>query len=122
VTTAGASAPHPILVVEDDADVRECLADILSGEGYFVHTAADGRDALGALERIPQPCVVLLDLMMPGMNGWDFLEAIRQTPALSDLPVVIVSAYQGPSGFPVLHKPVDLDELLRVVARYCDRA
>jgi CheY-like chemotaxis protein len=110
---------RPILVVEDDLDARESLRDILHDEGYAVHTAADGQEALGVLARIPLPCVILLDLMMPGMNGWDFLDALGD--ALGEIPVVIVSAYQAPAGFPVLPKPVDLDELLRVVEKYCSK-
>lgn len=119
MTSAPHAGPGPVFIVEDDADTRECLGDILSEEGYSVYTAANGLEALALLSGIPAPCLILLDLMMPGMNGWDFLEAMRGVPGVPEVPVVIVSAYEAPAGYPVLRKPVSLDELLRVVERHC---
>ena len=88
------SANHfaSVLLVEDDRDIREAVASLLEAEGYTVLTAAHGKEALAILER-GQPCVVLLDLMMPVMSGWDFMDVVRKNKRLEDIPVVVVSAY-----------------------------
>src|SRR5690348_5406718 len=68
------SVPHPILVVEDDDDVRDAMVQVLEAEGYDAIPASDGEDALGRLEAGLAPCLILLDLMMPRMDGWQFIE------------------------------------------------
>jgi CheY-like chemotaxis protein len=102
--------------------VRESIADILRLEGYAVRVARDGREALDHLTSgAGAPCLVLLDLMMPRMNGWQLLEHMRGDPALSRIPVCTVSASGGaqPSGaWHALHKPCAASALLDVVARY----
>ena len=113
-----------VLVVDDDEDVRESLRDMVSFFGRDVVTAENGRDALGVLKRVLRPCLILLDLVMPQMDGWHFLEALRGDPALKAIPVVIVSAHAGsqppPSGIDgLLPKPIDLTALRRVVAQHC---
>lgn len=115
-----------VLVVDDDADIRAMLAQVLELEGYGVDTAADGAEALARLRRGPPPDVVLLDLMMPGMNGWQFREQQLADPAIAGVPIMILtgdgsvdstSTSLGDVGF--LRKPIDLDTLLAVVGDYC---
>ena len=110
------ASARSVLVVDDDEDVRECLADVLRDEGYHVETAANGQEALDRLERQPAPDVVLLDLMMPVMNGWMTLDALRTRR--DPPPVLVVSAGVPPppaGAADYLPKPVDLDALLRKV-------
>ena len=114
-----------ILVVEDNDDVREMMAVTLELEGHNVSTAINGRDALDKLRSGERPCLILLDLMMPVMNGWEFQQAVEQDPNLRDVPVVVVSAATGEivKNTPAdafLSKPIDMDRLLTVVCEYCD--
>src|SRR5687768_17065633 len=100
-----------VMIVDDDDDVRELLEIILSAEGIAVTTAANGREALDQLERGPPPDVMLLDLRMPELDGWQTIEALRAKGALDMLRIVICTSApaDAPRGFPVLPKPVDLD-------------
>ncbi len=116
-----------VLVVEDDAAIREALQMALELEGFVVRTAEHGRGGLDALATIERPCLVLLDLMMPVMNGEEFLHALRERDVIATLPVVVVSAYSdttartlGAVGY--VKKPVDFDVLLAVVHRFCGGA
>ena len=114
-----------ILVVEDNDDVREMMAVTLELEGHSVTTAANGRQALAVLENGLKPCLILLDLMMPVMNGWELRSALQRDPRFRDIPVVIVSAVGGEIVGGVnaglyLSKPIDVDTLLDVVCDYCD--
>src|SRR6516165_4861574 len=95
MTTIEASAtPGRVLVVEDDHDVRVAVRLVLEDEGYQVDSVTDGRRALEHLERSAQlPDLILLDLMMPGMDGWDFAARLRANPRLCSIPVVVVSAF-----------------------------
>src|SRR5438067_798583 len=112
-----------ILIVEDDPDIRESLQVVLETEGYHARTAANGKEGVDALESIDAPCLILLDLMMPVMNGWEFLAVQRQSTRFSKVPVVVVSAIAdrtrplGPVEF--MQKPVDLDQLLQIVKQHC---
>jgi CheY-like chemotaxis protein len=112
-----------VLVVEDDDDIRECLADVLAEEGYAVETAQNGREALERLQRF-RPCVILLDLMMPVMDGWELLAELRNDGDWSTLPVVAVSAAneaKAPEGVrQYLRKPVPINILLHAVKSYCE--
>ncbi|MGH7284112.1 MAG: response regulator [Polyangiaceae bacterium] len=113
---------HTILVVEDEAELREMLRDALELNGYAVVTAPEGQAALDAIPRIEELCLVLLDLLMPGMNGWDFFKELRARPALASVPVVVHSSAPAtaPAGATrVLAKPMDLNRLLDVVKEYC---
>ena len=115
--------PHPprraaghVLVVEDDSAIREALRDALTQEGFVVELARDGREALTKLGAAPLPRVVLLDLMMPQVDGWAVLEARARAPALAALPVIVVSAFP-PQGVLApntawMRKPLDLGELV----------
>ncbi|HVY45105.1 MAG TPA: response regulator [Minicystis sp.] len=115
-------APREVLIVDDDTDVRESLRDVLLDEGYSVAAASNGADALRQLESRPQPGIILLDLMMPGMNGWGVLERLRGREATAQIPVAVISAQRGerPAGSDVvLEKPIRIERLLDVVATYC---
>ena len=110
-----------VLVVEDDRDIRDAVSGMLEAEGYTVLTAENGEEALRVLAK-GQPCVVLLDLMMPVMNGWDFMKAVKSDKRLDDMPVVVVSAYSerpAEGVRRVLKKPLDVAKLLDAVAEYC---
>ena len=111
-----------ILIVEDDADLREVVSSILLNEGYGVRTAANGVEALEDLRVRSRPCMVLLDLMMPVMDGWQLLETLRADQSLPDVSVIVTSA--APSGdlsgvTHVLRKPYSLDGLLSLVKEHC---
>jgi two-component system, chemotaxis family, chemotaxis protein CheY len=112
-----------ILVVDDDADLRETLQLLLDDSGYRVTAAASGQAALDLLKAGARPSMILLDLMMPGMNGWQFLERARADSILDSIPVVIMTARKAADLLPapskqVLHKPFDRNELLKTVARF----
>jgi CheY-like chemotaxis protein len=116
----------PVLVVEDDADIRDMISQILEFEGYPVRTASDGSDALEQIRDGGRPGLILLDLMMPVMTGWQFRAAQLEDPALADIPVVVISGdgtvaakagAMNAAGF--LRKPVDLTTLLETVGRFC---
>jgi CheY-like chemotaxis protein len=108
-----------VLVVDDDADIRETLADILAVAGFVVTLAANGREALDRLHEAAFDLVVL-DLMMPVMTGWEFREEQLRDPAVADVPVIVVSAARSPKPLPAaafLPKPFDLDAILTLVER-----
>jgi CheY-like chemotaxis protein len=110
-----------VLIVEDDRDIRDAVSAMLESEGYTVLGAENGEEALSILAK-GQPCVVLLDLMMPVMNGWDFMKAVKDDKRLDDMPVVVCSAYTEKPAKGVrrvLKKPLDVDKLLAAVAEYC---
>jgi CheY-like chemotaxis protein len=124
------SEPHRILVVDDDIEIRETIIEVLEEAGYKAVGAADGIEALAQL-RDPADawCVVLLDLMMPNMDGRTFRAEQLQDPALSPIPVVIVSAMadvdQAAADLQVaahVTKPVPLARLVDIVDRFCPRA
>jgi DNA-binding response OmpR family regulator len=108
-----------VLLVDDESDIREAVAEALSYEGYEVVTAGDGAEALRVCRR-DHPDVILLDLMMPGMNGWDFRRTQRVEEGISAIPVVVVSALGRVGTIDAtafLPKPFSLDELLATVRR-----
>jgi CheY-like chemotaxis protein len=123
VAGGGCPQQHPVLVVEDEPDIRECVKLLLEQEGYKVVTAANGAEAEAELARIGCPCVVLLDLMMPVMSGWELLAHLRHNGALNKgLHVVVVSASStmGLEGAcDVVKKPVRVDKLIETVRRWC---
>lgn len=109
-----------MLVVDDELDIRQAVAEVLSEEGHEVVAARDGREALIQL-RAFHPNLVLLDLMMPGMNGWEFRAAQRRDPELREIPVVILSALGRDGGVDAdgyIQKPFSLDDLLSEVAKH----
>lgn len=113
----------PVLIVEDDEDLREMMAQLLSLEGFQTAAVANGREALDYLQQESAPDVILLDLMMPVMDGWEFRRRQQADPALADVPVIVLSALdQGRaevSAEAVLKKPLDFDRLLALVRSYC---
>jgi len=123
-------AEHPrrpeVMVVEDDRAVRETLQELLEAEGYQVRPAANGREALEGLRAgARRPRLILLDLRMPVMDGWQFRAEMRRDPALSSIPVVVMSAdaglertVAGMEVAAVLAKPVPLARLLDTVHRF----
>jgi CheY-like chemotaxis protein len=114
-----------VLVVDDDGPVRDALREILELEGYDVLTAENGLEALGRLRQGPRPAMILVDILMPVMDGWQFCAAQSEDPELRQIPVVVLSAtreqqppaQEHPADF--LHKPPDIPRLLSTVARYC---
>ena len=116
--------PGPILVVEDDPALREALTLILEREGHTVVAAAEGQKALDILRGPSRPSLVLLDLMLPVMDGFEFRVQQRQDPRVADVPVIVLSAggdlerkTAGMTAAACLHKPIDIDELLGLIAR-----
>jgi CheY-like chemotaxis protein len=115
-----------ILIADDDPDVRESLRLLLELHGHSVEEARNGREALSRLDHEAPPCLILLDLMMPVMDGWQFRRAQLQNPALAGVPVVVISAV--PSHLQrenelavhrVFTKPFDYDALLMEVDAIC---
>src|SRR4051794_26184371 len=119
------SAAGTILVVEDDVDVRDMLAVLLEDAGYRVMTAENGEDALRKLRASPAPILMFLDLTMPVMDGWAFIEERRTDPALAAIPVVVISAVAGSSRSApyntiaaIVEKPFDPEVVLEAVRRF----
>ncbi len=118
---------HTVLVVEDDLDVRQALVDILEDHGFQTVGARDGAEALAFLLGAAElPCVILLDLMMPVMDGASFRYAQRREPRLASIPVVVLSAYRdvdrhahGLDAVSVLRKPPTVRELVNVLRTHC---
>jgi CheY-like chemotaxis protein len=115
-----------ILLVEDDADIRQDLAELLRDEGYSVMTASNGAEALGQLRGGMRPRLILLDLMMPVMNGWEFRVEQLKDPELASIPVVLLSGaadvHHNASTLRVydfLTKPIQLDRLFKTLERAC---
>jgi CheY-like chemotaxis protein len=114
------------MVVEDDPDIRDLVKMLLEEEGFTVVTAANGAEAEQALERMVEPCVVLLDLMMPVMSGWELLDHLKRAGKLEadGMHVVVVSATPSPLPLPRGHvrcirKPVHVEQLIEAVRQYC---
>jgi CheY-like chemotaxis protein len=117
-------ANHKILVVDDDADIREVLSEVLAENGHDVVTASNGREALDLLRRGLLPCMVFLDLMMPVMDGYVFMEERKIDPALSAIPVAVITAgrqvdFDRLDGATVVPKPLRLPVLMSVIDKHC---
>jgi CheY-like chemotaxis protein len=106
----------PVLIVEDDPDLREMMAQLLILEGFQAHAVANGQEALEYLHAGDRPELILLDLMMPVMDGWAFRRAQRSEPALADVPVIVLSALDADRS---AEKPLDFDRLIALVRQYC---
>ena len=115
-----------ILIVDDDQDSRETARMVLEEEGYTVDVAPNGRAALDRLMSQPAPTLMLVDLMMPVMDGQTLLRELETSAELSSIPVVVMTA-SGPDArssglrYPLLRKPFDLEEMMRLVTEYCPR-
>lgn len=125
-----ASGRHSILVVDDSTDIRETLRDVFEASGYQVDTAANGVDALARLDVAPLPCMVVLDLMMPVMDGWQVLDAVRnqRSPGVAAVPITVLSGaldrvqmreLKGQFRCEVLAKPAELEQLLELAQQCC---
>jgi CheY-like chemotaxis protein len=116
-----------VLVVEDDREVRDAIAEVLADSEYKALAASNGVEALQRLRSASiRPCVILLDVMMPGMDGWEFRAEQERDPAVKDIPVILLSAHtdvksaaaqMNAAGF--LAKPIAVDALLETVERFC---
>jgi CheY-like chemotaxis protein len=111
-----------VVVVDDDEDIREVLVDLIRDEGWTAVGAENGKVALERLQQGEKACLILLDLMMPVMNGWQFCEASREDDRLKRIPVVVITA-SGLSDVPgasaVLQKPLAVEDVLSAVERVC---
>ena len=118
------SSPCPVLIVEDDDDLRDMMAQMLTLEGFDAAAVANGREALEYLHSASPPNVILLDLMMPVMDGWEFRRQQQADPDLAPVPVIVLSALdQGRTGMAgaaaFIKKPLDFDRLIELVREYC---
>jgi len=114
----------PVLIVEDDEDLREMMAQMLTLEGFESAAVANGREALEYLQDAEKPDVILLDLMMPVMDGWEFRRKQQADPAIAPVPVIVLSALDQARASTLeadafLKKPLDFDHLLSLVRNYC---
>ena len=120
-------AGHPtVLVIDDDEDVRVALTELLEEEDFAATTAKDGREALDLLLGGFRPCAILLDLMMPGMNGWDFRMEQMRVPELAEIPVAVLSASFNAKStlaqfgdIEFFAKPAPTSEIIAFVKRHC---
>jgi CheY-like chemotaxis protein len=121
MTPSSSRRSASVLVVDDDPDVLASLCDALGSEGYEVRGARDGIEALEAIDE-RRPDLIVTDLMMPTMTGFELLAALHDTPELATIPTLIITAARGAeanqhtSGAVVLPKPLDLDRLLRAIS------
>jgi CheY-like chemotaxis protein len=114
-----------VLIVDDDSDIRDAITQILEYEGFEVATASNGQEGINLLSGT-RPALILLDLMMPVMNGWQFKSELEANPEFKNIPVIILSAdgsiHQKSERAHVagyLKKPIQLDTLLTTVRTYC---
>jgi CheY-like chemotaxis protein len=119
---ATATPSYQILVVDDDYDLRETLAEFLALEGYAVRCASNGRQAMDVIRR-ERPAVILLDMNMPAMDGREFRSRQTRDPDIADIPVIVMSAgdvdLERPPTGTFIPKPFNPDVLLRTIERYC---
>lgn len=116
-----------IMIVEDDRDIRRNVSRLLSSEGYAVEVAGDGQEALTLLQSTSEmPCVIILDLMMPIMDGFQFREQQAKLPSISQIPVIIMTADGHIDEKKIrtganlaLKKPTDIDTILNAVHQFC---
>jgi CheY-like chemotaxis protein len=114
-----------VLVVDDDRDIRDSLIEVLEDHGYHATGAANGAEALAMLRTSPRPCLILLDLMMPVMDGRGFREEQLKNPAWADIPVIVISAYGNVEdqahelAVNFVRKPLRTRPLIEMVKRYC---
>jgi CheY-like chemotaxis protein len=117
-----AMQPVRILVVEDDDDIRDSLKELLEEEGYRVDTAANGQQALGKLRESTLPELILLDLMMPVMDGWQFQEQLREVPSFARVPIIVISATKFSreplNAAAFIPKPLDAGVLLETIESF----
>jgi CheY-like chemotaxis protein len=116
----GALFMETILIVEDEATTRDTLAELLEKDGREIVTAGDGREALERLKEVPRPRLILLDLMMPRMDGREFIHRQLADVSIAHIPTIVLSGSTLPSGAThQLSKPIDVERLLALVGQYC---
>ncbi len=127
--TAASHDRHHILLVDDDPDILDALGTLLEIQGIQVERAPSAFSALRKLEAGLEPCLVLLDIRMPGMSGWDLYAWMRREPFTAGIPVAMISGENQDRGeaqakgvLDVLRKPVDVERILELVHRVCDTA
>ena len=110
--------PRTLLIVDDEADVRESLRDALTDEGYNIVVASNGMEALRLLPTLDRPCAVILDLIMPRLSGTEVYSAMRADPALAAIPVLISTSdpSRAPAEVPIATKPIHFERFLTMVA------
>jgi CheY-like chemotaxis protein len=112
-----------ILIIDDDAGIRDMLAIALEMEGYSIFTACNGQEGIEKLTNIPTPSLILLDLMMPVMNGYEFLDSLHTNPKTDHIPVVLLTAYADQAkkmtAHSIIRKPIALATLLKAVETHC---
>jgi CheY-like chemotaxis protein len=121
---ASRSSSGTVLVVEDDTDIREAVAEVLEMEGFTVATASNGREGLERLVALGRPCMILLDLMMPVMDGHEFLDRLATDPLCRTCPVVVFTAGQAappPGAKELLRKPFEICEMIALVKALCPK-
>jgi CheY-like chemotaxis protein len=115
---------YRVMVVEDDEDAREALVALLQMKGYRAVPAGNGKEALDYLKKAPVPDLIILDLWMPVMDGWQFRSEQVKDPRLAKVPVIVVTALSDRTDIDaneIIIKPVDVDRLLTKVSQYCKR-
>jgi CheY-like chemotaxis protein len=110
-----------VLVVDDDRDARDTVTAALETEGYHVRCAENGAQALAALLHDRKPEVIVLDLSMPVMTGWELLAMVHEDRDLQAIPVLVLSSMRSPAGVEHLDKPVSMPDLLTTLDRLCRR-
>lgn len=115
---------HPILIIEDDEDIRDLMKAMLEAEGYHPFTASNGEEGFTVLSEISKPCMILLDMMMPIMDGWTFSDEIKKNSKYQNIPLLAVTAFAEQitakeKFIGVLKKPVRLESLLNLVKQHC---
>jgi CheY-like chemotaxis protein len=115
---------HFILIVDDDEDIRETLREILEDEGYLVRVAANGADALATLAESQKPCLILLDLMMPVMDGYRFRTEQVKHADLASIPVIVITAggavrTKELAVTMIMPKPLSVQQLVAAVGQHC---
>jgi CheY-like chemotaxis protein len=124
--TSAQEAEGCVMIVEDEADARDAMVELIAGEGFSAVGAVHGQEALDMLRSGTRPALILLDLKMPVMDGWEFCEALAADERLASIPVAILTAsaiyYSLPhrrNGAGLFTKPVDFQRLLALVRRFC---
>jgi CheY-like chemotaxis protein len=120
---------NTVLIIEDHHDIREAIESILRMEGYRVHGVRNGEEALDALNLMGRPGLILLDMMMPVLDGWNFLQILGTDTPVSSVPIVVVTAFSPDAIFAempepanvvgFIQKPIAVDKLLSYVRDYC---
>jgi len=124
MTSGAATSVEYILIVEDDKDLRDSLCEALELEGYAAVCVENGQEALNHLATGARPCLILLDLMMPVMDGWTFRQELLKDQTLASIPVIVMTAatparVAAVAAQVVLYKPLHMAKVMNVVQEHC---